>query len=64
MDEAESSVQTAHLGAPIVRHSIMIVHTRPTYTFDGTHYSSWSIVFMKFLNAHRLRHHLTDPPPT
>ena len=63
MDEAESSIQTAHPGATIVRHSIMTTLTRPTYTFDGTNYNSWSTTFMEFLSAHRLRHHLTNPPP-
>ena len=61
-DEAESSVQMAPLGAPVVRHSIMTALTRPTYTFDGTNYSSWSTTFMEFLNAHRLWHHLMDLP--
>ena len=62
-DEAESSIKTAPLGAPVVWHSIMTALTRSSYTFDGTNYSSWSTTFMEFLNAHRLRHHLTDLPP-
>ena len=41
----------------------MTALTRPTYIFDSTNYSSWSTAFMEFLNAHRLRHHLTDLPP-
>ena len=45
------------------KHSIVSALTRPTYTFDGTNYGSWSTAFLEFLNAHQLQHHLTDPPP-
>ena len=62
-DEAESSVQTTHLGALVGWHSIMTALTQPTHTFDGTNYSSWSTAFMEFLNAHHLWHHLKDLPP-
>ena len=62
-DEAKYSIQTAHLGAPVVWRSIMTVLTLPAYTFDGKNYSSWSTAFMEFLNSHFLRHHMTDPPP-
>ena len=51
-----------HSIAPI-RDSIMTALTRPAYIFDGMNYSSWSMTFLEFLNAHRLRHHLMDPPP-
>ncbi|XP_078447564.1 uncharacterized protein LOC144716315 [Wolffia australiana] len=51
------------LAAPSEKHSIVKALTHPAYTFDGTNYGSWSTAFLEFLNAHRLRHHLTDPPP-
>ena len=34
---------------------------KPAYTFDGSNYGPWRGSFLEFLNAHGLRHHLTDP---
>ena len=48
---------------PSGKHSIVTALTRPKYIFDGTNYGSWSTAFLEFLNAHRLRHHLTDLLP-
>ena len=36
---------------------------KPAYTFDGSNYGPWRGSFLEFLNAHGLRHHLTDPSP-
>ena len=36
---------------------------KPAYMFDGSNYGPWRGAFVEFLNAHGLRHHLTDPSP-
>ena len=36
---------------------------KPAYTFDGSNYGPWRCAFLEFLNAHGLRHHLTDSSP-
>ncbi|XP_078446867.1 uncharacterized protein LOC144715762 [Wolffia australiana] len=45
------------------KHSIVTALTKPAYVFDGSNYGPWRGAFLEFLNAHSLRHHLTDPPP-
>src|SRR5512144_3439216 len=48
--------------SPLMKHSIVSALARPAYTFDGYNYRPWRGAFREFLNAHGLRHHLTDPP--
>ena len=45
------------------KHSIVSALAKPAYTFDGSNYGPWRGSFLEFLNAHGLRHHLTDPSP-
>ena len=45
------------------KHSIVSALAKPAYTFDGSNYGPWRCAFLEFLNAHGLRHHLTDPSP-
>ncbi|XP_078433700.1 uncharacterized protein LOC144704992 [Wolffia australiana] len=45
------------------KHSIVSALAKPAYTFDGSNYGPWRGAFLEFLNAHGLRHHLTDPSP-
>ena len=45
------------------KHSIMSALAKPAYTFDGSNYGPWRCAFLEFLNAHGLRHHLTDSSP-
>ena len=42
------------------KHSIVSALAKPAYTFDGSNYGPWRCAFLEFLNAHGLRHHLTD----
>ena len=44
------------------KHSIVSALAKPAYTFDGSNYGPWRGAFLEFLNAHGLRHHLTEPP--
>ena len=54
-----------HTGLPWQsgKHSIVSALDKPAYTFDGSNYGPWRGSFLEFLNAHGLRHHLTDPSP-
>ena len=45
------------------KHSIVSALAKPAYTFDGSNYGPWRCAFLEFLNAHGLRHHLTDSSP-
>ena len=45
------------------KHSIVSALAKPAYTFDGSNYGPWRGSFLEFLNAHGLRHHLTNPSP-
>ena len=45
------------------KHSIVSALAKPAYTFDGSNYEPWRGSFLEFLNAHGLRHNLTDPSP-
>ena len=45
------------------KHSIVSALAKPAYTFDGSNYGPWRGSFLEFLNAHGLRHHLTDSSP-
>ena len=45
------------------KHSIVSALAKPAYVFDGSNYGPWRGAFVEFLNAHGLRHHLTDPSP-
>ena len=45
------------------KHSIVSALAKPAYIFDGSNYGPWRGSFLEFLNAHGLRHHLTDPSP-
>ncbi|XP_078447196.1 uncharacterized protein LOC144716056 [Wolffia australiana] len=63
---SSSSVATQSSSGPPPhpgKHSIVTALTRPAYVFDGSNYGPWRGAFLEFLNAHSLRHHLTDPPP-
>ncbi|XP_078445730.1 uncharacterized protein LOC144714809 [Wolffia australiana] len=59
VDLLSSSGPPPHPG----KHSIVTALTKPAYVFDGSNYGPWRGAFLEFLNAHSLRHHLTDPPP-
>ena len=43
------------------KHSIVSALAKPAYVFDRSNYGPWRGAFVEFLNAHGLRHHLTDP---
>ena len=45
------------------KHSIVSALAKTAYTFDGSNYGPWRCAFLEFLNAHGLRHHLTDSSP-
>ena len=45
------------------KHSIVSALAKRAYVFDGSNYGPWRGAFVEFLNAHGLRHHLTDPWP-
>ena len=69
---AVSSSDVAHVAQPPQltelpqqsgKHSIVSVLAKPAYTFDGSNYGPWRCAFLEFLNAHGLRHHLSDSSP-
>ena len=45
------------------KHSIVSALAKPAYVFDGSNYGPLRGAFVEFLNAHGLRHHLTDLSP-
>ena len=61
--EVTQPSQPTGLSRKSEKHSIVSALAKPAYVFDGSNYGPWRGAFMEFLNAHGLRHHLTDPSP-
>ena len=61
--EVTQPSQSTGLSRKSGKYSIVSALAKPAYVFDGSNYGPLRGAFVEFLNAHGLRHHLTDPSP-
>ena len=61
--EVTQPSQPTGLSRQSEKHSIVSALAKLAYVFDGSNYGPWRGAFLEFLNAHGLRHHLTDSSP-